>query len=538
VASRLAKGFVIVSTCAVAAAGAALSASAAPPTTLRVDLSSGLDSADPALAYYGPSWQMLDATCLKLLNYSDAAGAAGERLVPEAALTMPTVSSDGLTYTLRVRSGLRMSPPSGERVNAQTFAHELDRVFLEHSLAALQFTEIAGSQAMLDGGATHLSGVVADRLTLSITLTRPDADFPTLLATPWTCAVPRETPSDSSGVGAPLASGGPYYLAQYVPNQRILLKRNANYRGHRPAGYDRILYTIGQDQATAEQQVSDGTADYMADGVPPLDQTRLYDEYGPGHDPQQFFVTPQIEVDYLALNTSRPTFAQANVRKAVNYAIDRQLLMQQRGPLAGTPSDQVLPPGMPGYHPVHRYPLDAPDIAKARALMRGERATIVLYTCNTEPCTARAAAIQQELSRIHLTVQVVQFSRAEQIVREGTRGEPFDIADEGWGLDYPDPYDFFHPLLDGKTIQATGNTDLAYLDDPVVSARIAAANSLSGAARRGAWAALDRYVTDKVAPLAVYDNRNQLDFVSANIQNEIFQPIYGLDLAALEPRAG
>jgi ABC-type transport system substrate-binding protein len=86
-------------------------------------------------------------------------------------------------------------------------------------------------------------------------------------------------------VGAPVASGGPYYLAQYVPNQRILLKRNPNYRGHRPAGYDRILYTIGQDQATAEQQVSDGTADYMADGVPPLDQTRLYDEYGPGHDP-------------------------------------------------------------------------------------------------------------------------------------------------------------------------------------------------------------------------------------------------------------
>ena len=70
---------------------------------------------------------MLYATCAKLLNYPDKAGLAGSELVPEVAQSLPARSADGKTYTFTIRSGFRFSPPSTERVTAQTFKHAIER---------------------------------------------------------------------------------------------------------------------------------------------------------------------------------------------------------------------------------------------------------------------------------------------------------------------------------------------------------------------------------------------------------------------------
>src|SRR4051794_36246976 len=62
--------------------------------TARFNLTSDTDFVDPALAYYQTSWQFEYATCAKLLNYPDKAGAAGSQLVPEVAQGLPKVSAD------------------------------------------------------------------------------------------------------------------------------------------------------------------------------------------------------------------------------------------------------------------------------------------------------------------------------------------------------------------------------------------------------------------------------------------------------------
>ena len=69
----------------------------------------------------------------------------------------------------------------------------------------------------------------------------------------------------------------------------------------------------------------------------------------------------------MPLNTERPTFANLNMRKAVNYAVDRTAYGDQAGPYAASPFDQLLPPGMPGYEDIDVYP-DHPDLELARDL--------------------------------------------------------------------------------------------------------------------------------------------------------------------------
>ena len=99
----------------------------------------------------------------------------------------------------------------------------------------------------------------------------------------------------------------------------------------------------------------------------------------------------------------------------------------------------------------------------------------------------RAQIIQYNLAQIGLKVDTKLFARAVQLTKEGTRGEPFDIADESWGADYADPYDFINVLLDGRNIQDQNNTNFAYFNDPKFNQQMTQASLLSGSARYKAY---------------------------------------------------
>ena len=83
------------------------------------------------------------------------------------------------------------------------------------------------------------------------------------------------------------------------------------------------------------------------------------------------------------------------------------------------------------------------------------------------------------------------FDAATHVEKIHTRGEPFDIARDGWAADYLDGGSFLETLLDGKRIRPTGSLNVAYFDDPPTNARIDAAKRLTGDARRRAWQDLD-----------------------------------------------
>jgi hypothetical protein len=203
-------------------------------------------------------------------------------------------------------------------------------------------------------------------------------------------------------------------------------------------------------------QVQAGTADYSTN-VTAAQEPALAAGSGPGSPAatkgmQQYVVNSLDNLWLYALNTRRPLFSNLQVRQAVNYAVDRTALAHNGGGLGPPrqPTDQYLPPGIPGYHNVPVYPL-TPDLAKARQLAPGLRATAVLYTCNESTCIQDAQILKNDLAAIGLNVQVHQFPYPVLYDLVSHTG-PWDIADIGWRPDYPDPANFLNYLLEGGTV--------------------------------------------------------------------------------------
>lgn len=523
-------------------ASTAVAAQYKTPNVLRINLQATLDSVDPAIAFQSVSWQLEFATCAKLVNYPDRPWTTDQLPVPEVAAALPTVSADGKTYTFKLLTSFRFSTASREVVTAETFKHALERELAPgvNSPAIGYMHDIVGADEFHDGQASSISGVtVGKKKELSIQLEQPAGDFLARLTTPFFCAVPlTATPAFPNAV---VASAGPYYVESFNRDGTTVLRRNPNYSGKRPRFFDAIVYQAHVPAATSEADIKAGNVDYAADGLPPDDYAELGTDFGPGSPAaqaghQQFFVDPFLAIRYLALNTSRPLLANTLLRKAVNYAIDRPALGALYGAYSHTPTDQILPPGMPGFHDYDLYPLDGPDVATAQALaaQSGQTpATAVLYTCDTQLCHDLAQVITTDLAAIGLTVDAHFFQGAQIFQRAGTRGEPFDLATVGWSADYADPFDFIDILLNGARIQATDNTNLAYFDDPAFNQRMDAASPLQPPARYDAYASLDHDLMADAAPWAPWGNINARDFFSARIGCHTFNPFYGMDLAAL-----
>jgi ABC-type transport system substrate-binding protein len=316
--------------------------------TARLFADSGeLQRNEPAQDANAAAYQIEYATCAKLLNYPDAAPPQGWQLQPEVASAMPTISQDGRTYTFTVRSGYRFSPPSNQRVTAETFRYSIERV-LSPKLAQYPgpqnqpgprlIDDIMGERAFRNGTADHVAGLRARGDTLSITLTKPSADFLERLALPYFCAVPIGTPfvagAATKGLARPIggyvASAGPYYVAGLANESWVILKRNPNYHGPRPHPLAVIAIREGVDASTALDRVQDRGWDGITHMSDPLLEPggALDQQWGPAsasasRGGQRYFLAPLAATRFIAFNTSHGIFTDSNVRRAASLALVR-----------------------------------------------------------------------------------------------------------------------------------------------------------------------------------------------------------------------
>jgi len=502
---------------------------AASGGTARVNAFGGGFAAGISPAY----WQIRYATCAKLVNYPDAPAPDGSRLIPELARTLPTRSADGKTYTFTIRKGFRFS--SGAPVTAQTIKYTIEWN-LNPKISGRNpglLGDVVGARAYASGRANGLPGVQAHGSTLTIHLLAPVPDLLSRLEQ-YTCVVPLGTPFDPGLSLLHIPSAGPFYVASYTPGQGVVLDSNPNYGGKRPRRLDRIELTLGVSQQRTVAEIKAGKVDYAADGVPNSDNRALNTRYGPGSKAakdggQQYFIDPFPALSFIVLNTHRPLFRNARLRRAVNYAIDRRALARIGSPFlprGSIPTDDYLPPGIPGYRDVRPYPF-TPDVRAARRLAAGAAGkTAVLYTCNFSNCLQIASIVRRDLHRIGITVRIRAFNANSYFQRLGN-WEPYDLAIYGWIAARLDPSEFLNALLSGT------ETNLPTFDDPLYQHRLAAASRLSGTRRDLAYAQLDAALVRDAAPLAAFGNAVDHDLFSARIGCQIYQPIYGVDLTAL-----
>ena len=131
-----------------------------------------------------------------------------------------------------------------------------------------------------------------------------------------------------------------------------MLKRNPYYKGNRPANPDQIVFTPNVNVDQSLLQVKAGQADIDLIGVPPTATADLGKQYGVNKG--RFFVGATSCVNYMGMNTARAPFNDVNLRKAVNWAIDRPAQVRLLGAYAGKRTDQILVPGIPGLPRVQR----------------------------------------------------------------------------------------------------------------------------------------------------------------------------------------
>jgi ABC-type oligopeptide transport system substrate-binding subunit len=521
---------VLVGLLGVFASSAAAKSGAKQGGTLRIDLFTDVDYTDPALDYLSTGWELEYATCLKLLNYPDVNGPKTSQLQPEAAAGFPKVSAGGKVYDFTVNAGFTKFAPTGQAVTAANFKAAFDR----NADPKMSSPATAFMDDVVGADKTPVSGVRVKGNHLIVTLTKAAPDFLARVAMPFFCAVPTNLPHDPNGVEEP-PSAGPYYIAERTPNKSIVLKKNPYYKGKRPHNVNQVVYTIGNSQEAIRLRVESGETDYAGGVGPPA---AAYSEIGQkyGVNKGQFWVKQQLGTYYLAMNNERPLFKDnPKLRRAVNFAIDRKAILTQSGAYAGKRTDQILPPGMPGYTDADLYPIKGPNVPFAKKLAQGATrdGKVVLYTANDPARSAQAQIVQFNLKQIGLDVEIKQFARAVQIDKEGTRGEPFDITMEGWIADYVDPYDFIDVLLNGKNLQPQHNNNVAYFNDPAYNAKMNAAARLSGAKRFSNYGALDIDIMKNAAPLAPWRNLNSRVFLSSKVGCFTFNPIYTVNLAAV-----
>jgi len=359
--------------------------------------------------------------------------------------------------------------------------------------------------------------------------------------------VKTDTPLNPDGVSAP-AKGtacGRCYVSEWTTKRTATLSRNTFYKGGRPANPDQITYTIGNTPATQELRVINNDTDFGA--FPAADAANLYNQYfvklggklNTGSKPT-FTLRKQFTFWYLNLNRDKDLFKNNDkLAQAVNWGLDRPQMVRQHGAHAGVVTSQILPYNFPGHNPKAVYPVVAsksPNFNKAKALatssvLRGGNCKLWTFTASPGPALAQVA--QYDMKQIGLNCEITPLDRVVETTKGGNRStNDFDILVNGWGADYPDPYDFINVLLDGSNLKPDNNVNLSYFNTPQWNSRMHAAAKLAGANRYSAYAKLDHDLMAGPAPVAPYINTQARILMSKRVGCYVFNQIYGNDYAA------
>jgi peptide/nickel transport system substrate-binding protein len=486
-----------------------------------------------------------------LVGYKRVGGVDGSTLVPDLAVSIPTPTNGGRTYTFKLRPGIRYS--DGSPVRAADVRHSWERVFKQTPDYSGDLSGIVGGEACAKEPAScDLSkGVVVSGETVSVHLTAPDPDF--LQEVALDVVIPSDAPDSDAGTN-PVPGTGPYMVDELVPGDHLTLVRNPRFRewsrAAQPDGFpDRIEWTVVRDMNAGVDAVEAGDLDYLfpylynpGSGFPAERLDEVFTRFT-----SQAHSAPYTGPWAMFLNTRVPPFDDVRVRRALAFAVDRREI-QRRYPARSVITCQVLPPNFPGYHPYCPYTVSpdaagtwtAPDVATARGLVeasgtKGMRVTVWSST-RFAPVSKHFAAVLDDLG-YRASVKVVGvddfYAFFEFIANSKNRAQAGGFWTQSGIPSTSLLLSYLGPTCDSFRPNDPNNGNVSEFCDPEVDQRFAKAVALQvtdPAAARDAWTELDRTITDLVPfiPVVVPEN---VDFVSKRVGNYQYNAAYGMLLA-------
>jgi peptide/nickel transport system substrate-binding protein len=507
--------------------------------TLHLVAKSAGGTLDPMVNYTLQYWQLYQATYDGLLAFTKRAGDASFTVVPDLAESMPKVTNGGKTYTFTLRKGIKFS--DGKPVTTDDVVASFERIFKVSSPTAGTFYNgIVGADVCLKTPATcdlSKGGVIGDSKsgTVTINLVEPDPELPYKLAVPHASILPESAPSKDAGT-TPIPTTGPYMFSSYDPNRELKMVRNPYFKewsfDAQPQGYpDEIDETFGLTVEAEVTAVENGQADWVYD-PPPADRLN---EIGTKYA-SQAHVNTLTAFWYLAMNTNLAPFDNLQARQAVNWAIDRNSIVQlYGGPNLAAPVCTVLPPGFPGHVDTCDYTKGggstwkAPDLAKAKQLVQqsGTAGTKVgVVVSDDEVNKSMGEYVQSVLNSIGYNATVKPISGNIQFTYIQNTKNKVQISLSSWYQDYPAASDFLNVLLSCASFHPGSDSSInisGFCDKPIddMMQKALATERTSMDAANQIWSQVDQAVM-KQAPMAPLITPKLIDFTSARVGNYQF----------------
>jgi len=464
--------------------------------TLRFGFSSDPDSYDPTRVYYASGQNFMRSFYNRTLVTPDSKpGKDGLVLQPDMAEALPTISDDKLTYTFKLKKGLKFE--DGTPITSKDVKYGIERTFAQDKLSGGptylidqldQGQKYPGPYADTDPDKLGLKSVqTPDDSTITFKLAKPFSDFPYLLVMA-AGAVPKDKDTGEK-YSDHVISTGPYKFETVDPGKKITMVRNTNWDPStdkiRKALPDRIEMTLQMQPDEIDKQLLDGTLDldFGQTGVQQSAQAKILLDQNlkkNADDPVSGFIR------YFTISTKVAPFDNIHCRKAVQYATDKVSLQTARGgaEAGGAIATNMLPPNIAGHDP-NLDPFNTksgkPQIDKAKDELKqcgkpdGFETKIAVRNKGKEPKTAEA--LQQALSQVGIKASIDQgdaslYFRSTIGSPDNVHAKGYGIMTAGWGADFPTGTGFLQVLVDGRKIQPSGNNNYAELNDPEINGLI------------------------------------------------------------------
>ncbi len=374
-----------------------------------------------------------------LVRYDESTGTVRPNLAQDWK-----ISSDGKEISITLKRNVRFH--NGKRLEASDVKDSWELSFDKTKWdRKWLFSPIAGSKERLNGKAKELAGVrVVDEDTLKITLDRPDAAFVSSLTNPvfWI--------RDTEDRGQVLAGTGPFKF-QELANGKVTVTRYDRYHRGRAK--------LGEIQFISYSDVEKAWADYTAKKLDYLDEVPLakVKEIRTSTYYHGLFTVKPVQAIYaLGFNVNREPFADNHyLRRALNYAVDRQTIIDNINGGLGVPMKGAYPMGLAGYdRGMSGYDYDperARELLEEAGYPDGQGLPTLTLVFNESPGHRRVAeAVAAQLANVGISVKL-QGVAWEQYLK-GLTNCSYPFFRLGWEADYPDIDGFLYPLYYSQNV--------------------------------------------------------------------------------------
>jgi oligopeptide transport system substrate-binding protein len=395
----------------------------------------------------------------------DAAG----NTVPGAAESWE-ISEDGTTYTFKLRPDGKWS--NGDPVTSEDFLFAFRRIMDPATAAgyASILFPILNAEAVNKGEMPieELGVAAPDPQTLVFTLTGPTPYFLQLLThqtgKPLHKASVESLGADFTKPGN-LVTNGAYVLESFVPNDKIVLKKNPNYYDAANLKIDEVHWLPFEDRSACLRRFEAGEVLICAD-VPAEQMAYMKEKL-----PDNLRIAPYLGAYYLPVKVAKEKFADPRVRQAISMLIDRDFIADEVWQGTMLPAYALVPPGIDNY-------VETPpelDYADMDLLDREDAALALFEEAGVDPATLEIqlsynssenhrntmAAVADNLSNVGIksTLNEMEGTNYFNYLREG--GD-FDIVRAGWIGDYNDPQNFLYLNESGVSFNYPGWSSADY----------------------------------------------------------------------------